>query len=187
MKHLFEAAQELQEFCLGNNWKFCFIGGLAVQCWAEPRITQDVDLTILTGIRDEEKFVSALLSKYQPRINDALEFALTNRVLLLKTPNNIGIDISLAALPYEEKLISRASYQSFINNIQLLLCSPEDLIVMKIFAERPKDLIDAENVMIRQGKKLDVEYIREQLTDLAELKEEPELLNIFNKLLKEYL
>jgi hypothetical protein len=27
---LLEAAQEIQKFCLSRNWRFCFIGGIAV-------------------------------------------------------------------------------------------------------------------------------------------------------------
>ena len=43
------AAEEIQAFCQLRGWPFCFIGGVAVQRWAEPRLTQDVDLTLLTG------------------------------------------------------------------------------------------------------------------------------------------
>ena len=187
MKNLFEVAYSIQNFCQKNKWQFCFIGGLALQRWGENRVTQDVDLTILTGIKNEAKFVEKLLSEYNTRIDAPIQFALENRVVLLKTENNIGIDISLAALPFEEKMITRASLHEFYNDISLLTCSAEDLIVMKIFAERIKDLIDAESIIIRQGNKLDIEYIKEELAGLAELKEEPELLDILNKMLKENL
>lgn len=43
------AAGELQRFCERQGWRFCLIGGVAVQRWGEPRFTQDVDLTLLTG------------------------------------------------------------------------------------------------------------------------------------------
>jgi len=187
MKNLFEVAFEIQNFCLDNKWQFCFIGGLALQRWGENRVTQDVDLTILTGIQNEEKFAEKLLSKYKARINNPVQFALQHRVVLLKNENNIGIDISLAALPFEEKMISRASFHEFYNDISLFTCSAEDLIVMKIFAERIKDLIDAESIIIRQGDKLDIKYIKEELAGLAELKEEPELLDILDKMLRENL
>ncbi len=50
------AAVEVQDFCQQRKWRFCFIGGGAVQRWGEPRLTQDVDLTLLTGFGDEEMF-----------------------------------------------------------------------------------------------------------------------------------
>ena len=47
------AAGDVQLFCLERHWQFCFIGGVAVQRWGEPRLTQDVDLTVLTGVGNE--------------------------------------------------------------------------------------------------------------------------------------
>src|SRR4051812_17461718 len=35
---LFAAALELQSFCTGRQFRFCFIGGLAVQRWGDPRL-----------------------------------------------------------------------------------------------------------------------------------------------------
>ena len=46
MNPIFAAALEVQDFCRSRGFRFCFIGGLALQRWGEPRLTQDVDLTI---------------------------------------------------------------------------------------------------------------------------------------------
>lgn len=35
MIELFEVAKELQELCEQQQWKFCFIGGIALQRWGE--------------------------------------------------------------------------------------------------------------------------------------------------------
>jgi len=53
MINLFEAARQLQVFCDGQGWRSCFIGGLAVQRWGEPRVTLDADLTVLAGLGGE--------------------------------------------------------------------------------------------------------------------------------------
>ncbi len=55
------AASEVQRFCQHHGWRFCFIGGVAVQRWGEPRFTQDVDLTLLTGFGGEEFFTDTVL------------------------------------------------------------------------------------------------------------------------------
>ena len=55
------AAEEIQQFCQNNGWRFCLIGGVAVQRWGEPRLTQDVDLTLLSGFGNEDKLVDVLL------------------------------------------------------------------------------------------------------------------------------
>ena len=49
MTAVIQAAAEVQAFCEELGWRFCFIGGLAVLRWGEPRETVDVDLTLLTG------------------------------------------------------------------------------------------------------------------------------------------
>ncbi len=49
MAKVIRAAAELQSVCENEGWRFCFIGGLAVQRWGEPRETVDVDLDIVLG------------------------------------------------------------------------------------------------------------------------------------------
>lgn len=93
MNDLFTAAVELQQFCDERQWRFCFIGGVAVQRWGEPRFTADADMTLLTGFGDELPFVSDLLAHFTPRRTDAREFALKNRVLLLRATNQIPLDV----------------------------------------------------------------------------------------------
>ena len=48
MNEVVRAAAQVQVVCETNCWRFCFIGGLALQRWGEPRETIDVDLTLLT-------------------------------------------------------------------------------------------------------------------------------------------
>ncbi len=92
-----DAALRLQAFCRSQGWRFCFIGGLAVQKWGEPRVTDDVDLTLLTGLGTEAPFIDALLALnwVEPRIPRAREFAQARRVLLLQTKGGVGIDIAM--------------------------------------------------------------------------------------------
>ncbi len=152
-----------------------------MQFWGEQRLTKDVDLTLLTGFGDEEKFIDELLETFPSRREDAKEFALRNRVVLLQTDGGIGIDISLGAFPFEELMISRARYREYIPTIKLKICSAEDLIVLKAFADRVRDWGDINSVLIKQ-ENLDWKYIYEQLTPLVELKEAPEILEKLEKL-----
>lgn len=184
MTDLISAAEQLQKFCEKRGWKFCIIGGLALQFWGEQRLTKDVDLTLLTGFGTEEIYIDALLQKFSARIRDAKIFALRNRVLLLQTENKIGIDISLGAFPFEEMMINRAAYQKYLPSIELKICSAEDLIVLKAFADRSKDWSDIQTVLIKQDN-LDWSYINEQLAPLVELKEAPEILTKLENLQKE--
>lgn len=154
------------------------IGGLAVQHWGEPRFTRDVDITLLTGFGREEEFVEPLARRFPGRIPDAADFALANRVLLLKNERGIGIDIALGGLPFEEETVALARSVEVEEGVLLRLCSPESLIVMKAFADRPQDWIDIRGVLIRQNADgLDWSWIQDRLTPLSEIKERPEIVS----------
>lgn len=181
MKDLISTAAEIQKFCEDRNWQFCFIGGLALQFWGEQRLTKDVDLTLFTGFGGEENFIDDLIINFKPRRDSPKEFALRNRVVLLETVGGIGIDISLGAFPFEEIMIARSGSQEFLRGISLRICTAEDLIVLKAFADRLKDWADVEGVIAAQ-KDLNWEYIFEQLEPLVELKEEPEIIQKLQKL-----
>jgi predicted nucleotidyltransferase len=181
MNALFESAKEIQDFMSGRGWKFCIIGGLALQRWGEPRQTNDVDLTLLTGFGGEEEYIQAILQQYKARIQKAHEFALKNRVLMLRMPNGIPVDVSLGAIPYEKRIIKRATFFDFAPGIRLLTCSAEDLVILKAFAERAQDWIDVENIKTRQGPKLNWKLILTEIKPLAAAKEASEIVN---KLLK---
>lgn len=176
MTALIQAAAELQALCEAQQWKYCFIGGLAVLRWGEPRETVDVDLTIVTGFSGERRYIDALVSRFEPRRPDAADFARTSRVLLLRAPSGVGLDIALGGLPFEESAVARSSPYRFPPDIHLRTCSAEDLIVMKAFADRPKDWLDVEGVIVRQGGTLDWSLIVSELAPLAELKEAPDII-----------
>ncbi len=183
---LFQVAEEIQAVCRGQGWQFCFVGGLALQRWGEPRVTEDVDLTLLTGFGGEERYVDELLRIFALRMDDAKEFALTKRVLLLQSPGGIGIDIALGGLPYEELMVARATPFEFVPGVSLLTCSAEDLVVMKAFADRPRDWIDIESIVLRQ-KALNWDLIETDLSPLAEAKQEPQIIDRIRQLRRDLI
>ncbi len=176
MIEVYRAAADLQRRCEDRGWRFCLIGGIALQRWGEPRETIDVDVTLLTGFGHEEEFVRELLSWYEARVPEPLAFALANRVLLLQARSGVGIDVALGGMPFEESAVARATPYEFAPGIFLLTTSAEDLIVMKAFAARPKDWVDVEGIVIRQGEAIDWNYIEHHLQPLVTVKEEPEIL-----------
>ena len=167
------AARQVQQLCRDHGWRFCFIGGVAVQRWGEPRFTQDVDLTLLTGFGGEEAYVDALLSGLSPRRADARAFALAHRVLLARTKDGVDVDVALGAFPFEERSVARATPWSWAGG-SLLTCSAEDLLVLKAFAGRDRDWADVESILIRQHGGLNLDLVRSELAPLLELKQETE-------------
>lgn len=175
VNQLVAQAAEVQRVMDARGWQSCIIGGLAVIRWGEPRLTRDVDITLFTGFGGEEAIARVLLDVFEPRIDDALEFALINRVLLLQGRSGVPIDIALAGFPFEEEIIQRASEYEFLPGIRLRTVAAEDLIVLKAFANRRHDWSDIAGVIARQ-RSLDWAEIVAHLAPLAELKGEPAIL-----------
>jgi len=159
------------------GWQFCFIGGVANFRWGTPRLTDDLDLTLLTGFGAEAAYTKALLSEFESRITDAAGFAALNRVVLVRTDDGFSVDIALGAMPFEENSIDRSSNAELVTGATLRTCSAEDLIVHKAFAGRPQDWVDVEGVILKQRGALAWPQIWRELTDLAALKEAPELVD----------
>jgi len=181
---IFRAAADIQRFCDDQGWRFCFIGALAVIRWGEPRLTQDVDLTVLTGFGGEERYVDALLRRYAPRREDARRFALQYRVVLLES-GAVPVDIALGAMPFEEHAVERATAWQLPDGAAIRTCSAEDSIVFKTFAGRDKDWLDVEGIIVRQGQRLDTELIIEELGPLLDLKGTTEDLARLQRLLRD--
>jgi hypothetical protein len=169
---LFAAAVEIEAFCDRQGWRFAIIGGLAVQRWGEPRQTRDVDVAILTGLGGEERYVDALLAAFRARLPEARQFALQHRVLLIETASGVPLDVSLAGLPFEGRVIDRASAFPIAAEAHITTCSAEDLVVLKAFADRVQDWLDIEGIIVRQAGSLDREQIMTELRPLLELKDD---------------
>lgn len=182
MNEVFRAALDVQRFCRERAWQFCFIGGIAVQRWANPRQTEDADLTILTGFGSEETYVDALLTTFRPRTDDERSAAPKRRVVLLYSAEDVGLDIALGALPFEEHCVERATDWLITPQLTLTTCSAEDLIVHKAFASRDLDWADVAAIVMRQGPRLNLDQIWSELRPLVELKEEPEILTKLQKI-----
>lgn len=183
MNLIFDAAIEVQQVCRAASFQFCFIGGLAVQRWGQPRMTADVDLTVVTGFGSEEPFVDTLLEHLSARIPDAHRFALDHRTLLVRASNGIDVDIALGAMPFEERAAARAT--DFDLGVGVVTtCSAEDLIVHKAFANRDKDWLDIAGISVRQRAHLDREQIWTELSPLLELRDDPSIEPRLRRLLR---
>jgi hypothetical protein len=180
---LLEAAQEIQQFCRSRNWRFCFIGGIAVQRWSEARLTRDAGLTVYTGIGDELPYIEELLGAFKSRIENAREFALGHRVLLLRASNGIPLDVTLGALPFEDKAVTSASAEEIVAGVRLQLAPPGALVVFKVFANRPQDWLDVEGIIVKSGHLINWEEVRADLAALLELKDDTTALGRLNELL----
>jgi hypothetical protein len=68
---LFAAAGEVQEKLTRAGFRFCFIGGVALQRWGEPRYTRDIDLTLLCPFGEELPVATRIAGLVSPRMAEA--------------------------------------------------------------------------------------------------------------------
>ena len=167
-----------------HRWKYCIVGGLAASFWGRPRSTSDIDVALLTGFGDESDFIGPLVEHFSTREPDAVPFAVANRILLLNSSEGVPIDISLAAIPFEESMLKRARVQEILPGVRVRTASAEDIVVMKVIASRPRDIDDLERIVATRGGKLDQDYIRRCLSDLAQFWTESDLLGAYEAIVQ---
>ena len=179
-----EAIESLQRLLHKFDDRGVIVGGIAVGLLGKPRFTADVDAMFLLSTQDIPKFLEfARAENIIPRIQNAEEFARKNRILLLRhVPTETDIDVSLGILPFEEEMVERGSIKSFAN-LSVRLPTPEDLVIMKAIAHRPKDLEDIHTIA-ENYPNLDVQRIEKWVKAFGEVLETPELLDLVKTLLK---
>ncbi len=176
------AAWEIHQFFQSLGLPYAVIGGMAVQWWGEPRVTKDVDLTVVAPLdQPSSVFVQQVLDRFPARIEDALEFARRSRVILIQTSNGCPADISMGLPGYEDEVMRRAVEFELEPEKAIRVCSAEDLVIHKAIAGRPQDVRDIEGIVYRQRDALDLVTIRRWLHAFADLLDNPEIVERFER------
>jgi hypothetical protein len=182
---LFEdVLKDLLDWFKNSPGEFLIIGGIAVSLLTRPRTTQDIDVLSLLDESQWKSFVSnGRQFGFEARIQNAIGFAKKNRVLLLRhIKSAVNIDISFGLLPFEEESIQRKIFHQ-IGSLKIPLPTPEDLIIMKMVAHRPQDMIDVQT-LLQTFPKLDRKRVQKWVKEFSSVLENPDILADFKKLLK---
>lgn len=178
-----EPLAALQNLIDKLNGRGLIMGGIAASLLGKPRLTADLDAMVLASIQDIPNLL--LLAQevgLTARIEDADEFARNSRVLLLEhQQSGIPVDISLGVLPLEIEAVERSQIYE-VGTIRLRLPSPEDLIIFKAVAHRPKDLVDIQAI-VENYSNLDRDRIRMWVKEFAEILDIPELWDDIEELI----
>lgn len=98
------------------------------------------------------------------------------------TATSTDIDVMLGMSPFEEKLI-RQGVSVRIANTTIRLPKPEDLILMKIIAGRPKDLDDIRSILDTHPR-LNTAKLRNTVAELTEATANDQMLRSFDEVTK---
>lgn len=146
---------------------YVLMGGLAVRAHAIPRPTNDVDLTITCP---REQFAK-LLNRFESEciqvpeiyksgwLDRVAEMPLVKLKTMLDQDHWVDLDIFLCETDFQRSLMDRRMKVEFDDSRSLWIVTPEDLVLLKLIANRPRDLIDVADVLFVQGQ-LDETYLR---------------------------
>lgn len=182
----FEPLESLQRLISRFDDRGVIIGGAAVSVLGKARYTEDLDAMFLLSTQDIPRLLEAAKEEgIEPRIANAAEFAKKNRVMLLKhVISNTNIDISLGALPFEQEIVERSVVHHIDAALQIRLPTPEDLIILKTVAHRPKDMEDI-RILADKYPNLDIARIKQWTKSFAEVLEMPGLWDDIAQMFKE--
>jgi predicted nucleotidyltransferase len=182
---ILDAAAEVTSYLDEQRVPYAVIGGMAVQYWGEARQTGDVDIVVLVRPDETANFLETAVQRFRPRIDDAVGFALANRVLLIYGSSGTPVDISLGIPGYEEDAVGRAVSIDLPGGRAIRIISAEDLIIHKCIAGRPRDIEDVELVLVRQRLSVDHDYIAQWLQRFQEIVEDRDVTGVYDSALQQ--
>ena len=144
---------------------YAIMGGIAVRAHGIPRPTYDVDFTLAvprerlaTLFAAIQELGYAIPEQYsRGRVDDVGGMPLV-KVRLYLEGRGIDADVFLAETDFQQEVLSRR-IKAEVEGRRLDVVTPEDLILFKLVASRPRDLIDVQDVLFMQGQ-LDEAYLR---------------------------
>lgn len=159
-----ELLAALAEVLRARGTRWYLFGAQAVIIWGAPRMSADVDVTVEIAPEEADGFVAHMEEAgFELRISDVDEFVARTRVLpFLHLKTEIPLDVVLAGPGLEELFLDRVR-EVEVAGTPMPVISPEDLIVTKILAGRPKDIDDVRGILRERQPSLNLDLIRETL------------------------
>jgi hypothetical protein len=147
-------------------------------------LTRDIDVAVRGDSISIEQLAAQLATEdIRPRIADALAFARENLVLLLRhAKTGVDLDVSLAWSNFEIDALRTAEPTRF-GRARVPMSSVASLVVFKAIAGRPRDLEDVEALLVLHPD-IDLVDVRARLTELAILAEAPEVIAVFDDVVR---
>src|SRR5208337_3173869 len=151
---------------------YMIIGDQAVLFYGEPRLTRDIDITLGANVDSLNTVLEVIKDLSLKPIPGDTEAFVQKIMVLPAVDENTGIrvDFIFSFTPYETGAIKRSRKVEILGQ-EIAFASPEDVIIHKIFAGRPRDLEDVKSILIRNHD-LDTKYIRGWLVEFDAADEE---------------
>jgi len=158
---------------------FALIGGLAASAWGVVRATQDIDLLADSNpspLRDLalRRRLGAFLEQRgctpEWRVGDPDDPIPLLLRIGLPRPMALVTDILWAHKRWQREALSRRITLR-VSRLEVFVLHPEDLILMKLDAGGPQDLLDVEALVLNPPRELDLSSLRRRAVRLHLAKE----------------
>ncbi len=161
-RELFQRFYGLLEDC---GIEYAAYGGVTVAVWGDPRETQDVDAVIAVEPGSEAAVLTAITSAGFSLPEDAaITFPIDG--WLRASLHGRYADLAVGRTPFDESAMRRRQRRTLFGR-EIWVVTAEDLLLYKLIAYRRKDLADAESVVRRQRRVLDLVYLRHWAGEIA--------------------
>ena len=149
--------------------RIALIGGLAVSAWGAVRATQDIDLLADSDpspiktprLRDDlKRFFEAQRCTVEWRVGDSDDpIPLLLRLNFGTAFKGPEVDILWAHRRWHQEALQRR-LEIKSGRLRVFLLHPEDLILMKLDAGGPQDLLDVQAMLASHPPDLDIEHLK---------------------------
>lgn len=157
-------------------------GAQAVVAYGVPRLSADVDVTIRLTPDAPERFVREMdAAGFSPRVSDRDFIQRTRVIPFVHRTTGMPLDVVLAGSGLEDEFLARARVVD-LDGVSVPILDPEDLIIAKVLAGRPKDIQDARGLWQVHGSRVNESRIRSILRELEEALGQSDLVSAFDVL-----
>lgn len=153
-----DALSEVAALLEQSGVSYAVIGGHAVNAWLEPRFTADIDITVAATPDDLRRLYDVFRNagfdverEYGVAQPSGPDF-----VRLVSADASIIVEFQVAKTTLQRAVVSRAKATAGAVRV----ATPEDLLVLKLIADRSKDRVDREGLVHLPN--LDFAYVEEQ-------------------------
>ncbi len=177
MSKLRKTVRRVIAYLEANEIDYAMVGALAVAPYGEPTYTLDVDFVIAIPADKLGAFFDILEEAFVHTYSDLSD--LTDRVSLETIFRPTGVRVDFILRPFGRTLDGefwRRRRKQVTETFGVIwLASPEDIVVFETASRKPKHFGHAESVLLKQGKKLYLDYLKKRAKEYGVLPEVNEM------------
>jgi len=163
-----ETIKFIDDFCIKHKFDYAVIGGTALIYHNSFRTTNDIDVTINIDFNNLENLADCILNSFKPILNNPKEFFKKNFVLpVILEKTQVRVDFTPGLSGFDINAIKRSKRVKY-GEIDMNVCTAEDLLIYKLVASRPQDLVDIQQ-LLKNNPKIDKKYLTQKAGEFIEI------------------